>query len=36
MKRLVYVGAVVLLSSLSAYGAVQLVLGFGLGAVAAT
>lgn len=36
MKRLIYVGAVVLLSGLSAFGAVQLVLGLGLGAVAAT
>ena len=36
MKRLIYVGAVVLLSGLSAFGAAQLVLGLGLGAVAAT
>jgi len=36
MKRLIYVGAVVLLSSPSAFGAAQLVLGLGLGAVAAT
>ncbi len=36
MKRLIYVGAVVLLSSLSAFGAAQFVLGLGLGAVAAT
>jgi hypothetical protein len=36
MKRLIYVGVVVLLSSLSAFGAAQLVLGLGLGAIAAT
>ncbi len=36
MKRLIYVGAVVLLSGPSAFGAAQLVLGLGLGAVAAT
>ncbi len=36
MKRLIYVVVVVLLSSLSAVGAAQLVLGLGLGAIAAT
>ena len=35
MKRVIYV-VVVLLSSLSAFGAAQLVLGLGLGAIAAT
>ena len=36
MKRLIYVGVVVLLNSLSTFGAAQLVLSLSLGAIATT